>query len=106
MRQEPITTQGIRRRRMRGRSQRYTFKGQVLSRMDYWVLKISENIRGKSSLNFTQSFNIEEQKKILILMRLWGVRSPVELVKCLIDENYSLIQIKKLNQDLEKRERD
>jgi len=77
----------------KGRTEYYN-EGKRVKRSKYWTLRLKLHIKEGEDLFFHHRINPKYQTKMLILMKIWGVESPSKLFLRLIDEYYSLIQLK------------
>lgn len=72
------------------------FDGKYVSREDYWEMKIKDHVKLNEDMFVNMRFNPNDNQKILILMKVWGVKTPTDLSKVLIEQAYGLLQTKKI----------
>ena len=82
----------------------YIFEGKIVSHFEFWELKIRYFIKEQKDLFITSRFNPNDIKKILILMKVWEAKTPTDLFKILIEQNYGLLQTKKILEKQSKNE--
>jgi hypothetical protein len=76
------------------------YKGKMISKEKYWNMKLRELLSRNIDLYLTIRFNSDYIKKLLILEKIWNLKTPATLLKRLIDNNFALIQLDKIKQVL------
>jgi hypothetical protein len=69
----------------------FYYKGRMISREDYWEMKIKDLVLENKDLSMNFHFSPQYLKRIFILQREFEVKTPIYLLKHLINQEFARI---------------
>lgn len=81
----------------------FLYKGKIISRSKFWIMKMKDKIKQKKELSLNLKLSPTDQKKLIVLQKIWNTNSPSNTIKALINEYFSLINLKKIQEKVQRK---